>query len=139
MKVTKEFVFDAAHYLPNYEGKCERLHGHTWKLHVTVNAPVETGSGLAFDFVQLKNLAMERVVNRLDHQVVNDVVSNPSAEMIALWVWHQLRDLPLFEIKVWETPTSFATCASADYAAYAPQTAPAEVKTREEHIRAGRE
>lgn len=138
MKVTKEFVFDAAHYLPNYEGKCERLHGHTWKLHVTVAAPVDARDGLAFDFVKLKNLTMERVVNRLDHQVVNDVVSNPSAELIALWIWHQLRDLPLYEVKVWETPTSFASCMADDYAAWTPPAEPATVHTREEHIRAGR-
>lgn len=139
MKVTKEFVFDAAHYLPNYEGKCERLHGHTWKLHVTVEAPLERVSGLAFDFVKLKNLTMERAVNRLDHQVVNDLVENPSAELIALWVWHQLRDLPLHEVKVWETPTSFVSCGPADYAAWSPSEAPAQVHSREEHVRAGRD
>ncbi|MFN0205990.1 MAG: 6-carboxytetrahydropterin synthase QueD [Planctomycetota bacterium] len=138
MKVTKEFVFDAAHYLPNYEGKCERLHGHTWKLHVTVEAPVNTADGLAYDFVKLKNLTMDRVVNRLDHQVVNDVVTNPSAELIALWIWHQLRDLPLFEVKVWETPTSFAACYAADYAAWKPVAEPVIVKSRDEHIQAGR-
>jgi len=137
MKVTKEFVFDAAHYLPSYEGKCERLHGHTWKLHVTVQGAVGA-DGLAFDFVKLKNLAMERVIAKLDHQVVNDVVANPSAENIALWIWHQLRDLPLFEVTVWETPTSFATCTAADYAAWKPPAEPATVRTREEHVRAGR-
>jgi 6-pyruvoyltetrahydropterin/6-carboxytetrahydropterin synthase len=137
MKVTKEFVFDAAHYLPDYEGKCERLHGHTWKLHVTVEAPVGK-DGLAFDFVQLKNLAMDRVVGKLDHQVINDVVPNPSAELIALWVWHQLRDLPLYEVRVWETPTSFATCSAADYAASRPPVEQVATKTRDEHIRAGR-
>lgn len=138
MKVTKEFIFDAAHYLPMYEGKCERLHGHTWKLHVTVEAPLNPEDGLAFDFVKLKNLTMERVVNRLDHQVVNDVVSNPSAELIALWVWHQLRDLPLHEVRVWETPTSFATCGAEDYARWQPAAEPAVKRTREEHVQAGR-
>ncbi len=137
MKVTKEFVFDAAHYLPNYEGKCERLHGHTWKLHVTVKAPVDRASGLAFDFVALKRKAMERVVDRLDHQVVNDVVPNPSAENIALWVWHQLRELPLDTVTVWETPTSFATCSAEDYAAWTPDE-PHVVRSREDHVQAGR-
>jgi len=137
MKVTKEFVFDAAHYLPNYEGKCERLHGHTWKLHVTVETTVKE-DGLAFDFVKLKQLTMDRVVNRLDHQVVNDLVPNPSAELIALWVWHQLRDLPLSAVTVWETPTSFATCSAEDYAGWTPPTEPAVVRTREEHVQAGR-
>lgn len=137
MKVTKEFVFDAAHYLPNYEGKCERLHGHTWKLHVTVQGPVQA-DGLAFDFVKLKQLTMDRVIAKLDHQVVNDVVENPSAELIALWVWHQLRELPLHEVTVWETPTSFATCTAADYAAWKPPASAPAARSRDEHVRAGR-
>jgi 6-pyruvoyltetrahydropterin/6-carboxytetrahydropterin synthase len=107
--VTKEFVFDAAHQLPDYDGKCERLHGHTWKLHVTVRSPVDPRSGIAFDFVMLKKIVMERVIDVLDHSFVNDFLEHPSAENICLFVWEKCRDLPLYEVKVWETPTSFAT------------------------------
>jgi len=115
MLVTKEFVFDAAHYLPHYHGKCERLHGHTWKMHVTVKGKLGP-EGMAFDFVQLKDIVMQRVIRRLDHQCVNDLVPNPSAEHVALWAWHQLRDLPLHEIVVWETSTSFVMMRAEDYA-----------------------
>ncbi len=107
--VTKEFVFDAAHQLPDYDGKCERLHGHTWKLHVTVRSKVDPKSGIAFDFVKLKKIVMERVVDVLDHSFVNDFLEHPSAENICLFVWEKCQDLPLYEVKVWETPTSFAT------------------------------
>jgi 6-pyruvoyltetrahydropterin/6-carboxytetrahydropterin synthase len=107
--VTKEFVFDAAHNLPNYQGKCERLHGHTWKLQVTVKAEVDPAHGMAFDFVELKGIVKERVIDVLDHAYVNDFVEHPSAEHICLFVWQRCSDLPLWEVKVWETPTSFAS------------------------------
>lgn len=113
MLVTKEFVFDAAHYLPKYNGKCEKLHGHTWKLQVTVSCPVGE-DGLAFDFNRLKQIVGEKVIDRLDHTLVNDLVPNPSAELMAAWIWRQLGGLPLHTIKVWETPTSFVTCSVGD-------------------------
>lgn len=107
--VSKDFTFDAAHNLPRYVGKCERLHGHTFKLRVTVKAPLDTWSGMAFDFTALKRSVDERVVKVLDHAYVNEIVANPSAEFIAIWVWRRLADLPLHEVHVWETPTSFVT------------------------------
>lgn len=107
--VTKDFTFDAAHNLPRYVGKCERLHGHTFKLRVTIKAPLDTWSGMAFDFTALKRAVDERVVKILDHAYINEIVPNPSAEFIAIWVWRRLADLPLHEIHVWETPTSFVT------------------------------
>ncbi|PIE22595.1 MAG: 6-carboxytetrahydropterin synthase QueD [Planctomycetota bacterium] len=107
--VTKEFVFDAAHQLPNYQGKCERLHGHTWKLHVTLKAAVNPKDGIAFDFVELKRAVKSRVIDLLDHSLVNDYIEHPSAENICLWIASKLEDLPLYELKCWETPSSFAT------------------------------
>lgn len=107
--VSRDFTFDAAHNLPRYQGKCERLHGHTFRVRVTVKAPLDTWSGMAFDFHDLKKAVEGRVVRVLDHGYVNEVVPNPSAEYIAIWVWERLADLPLHEVKVWETPTCFVT------------------------------
>lgn len=107
--VTREFSFDAAHNLPRYEGKCERLHGHSYRLRVTVEAPLDSWSGLCFDFHDIKELVTERVVKVLDHQYLNEFLPNPSAEHLAVWAWERLEDLPLHEIQVWETPTSFVT------------------------------
>lgn len=109
MLVTKEFTFSGAHNLLGYHGKCEKLHGHTWTVHVTVEAPVGE-NGLAFDFVELKRIAQEKAISILDHSYINDVVENPSAEHIAIWIWKQLENhVPLHEIKVYETATSFVT------------------------------
>ena len=107
--VSKDFYFDAAHNLPRYAGKCEHLHGHTFRLRVTLKAPLDGWSGMAFDFMELKRIVDERIVKILDHAYINEIIANPSAEFISVWVWRKLGDLPLHEIKVWETPTSFVT------------------------------
>ncbi len=107
--ISREFTFDAAHNLPRYHGKCERLHGHTFRIRVTVKAPLDTFSGMAFDFHQLKGPVETRVVKVLDHSYINETIANPSAEFMAVWIWEQLADLPLHEVMVWETPTCFVT------------------------------
>lgn len=110
MLVTKEFTFDSAHFLPKYHGKCEKLHGHTYKLHVTISAPVNPEDGLALDFGEIKKIVQDKVLEKLDHAHLNDIIEIPSAENIAIWIWKQIeKDLPVYEIKIWETPTSFVT------------------------------
>ncbi len=109
MLVSREFSFAAAHNLPRYHGKCERLHGHTFKVRITVKAPLDAWSGMAFDFHHLKGPVEERVVKVLDHTYINETIANPSAEFMAAWIWEQLKDLPLHEVTVWETPTCSVT------------------------------
>ena len=92
MLVSRTFSFDSAHYLSDYYGKCERMHGHTYKLEVTLEGKVQP-NGLVIDFVVLKRLVKKYVLNKLDHQVLNDIVENPSAERMVIWIWDQLKDL----------------------------------------------
>jgi 6-pyruvoyltetrahydropterin/6-carboxytetrahydropterin synthase len=107
MLVCREFTFDAAHRLTEYKGKCERLHGHTYRLRVCIEEPVGE-NGLAFDFTDLKRIVNERVIDILDHSDLNAVFDQPSAENIALWIWGQLADeLSMAEIVLWESPDSF--------------------------------
>ena len=109
MFITKEFSFDSAHYLPDYHGKCENMHGHTYKMHVTVEGEVQA-DGMVIDFVKLKEIVKTKVIDKLDHQILNEIIAKPSAENIVIWAWEELKnDLNLFEIKLWETPTSFVT------------------------------
>lgn len=93
MFVTKVFTFDAAHALTHYYGKCERLHGHTYRLEVTVEGPLDPRTGLVVDFALLKRVVKRHILNRLDHQNLNDHFENPSAELITQWIWEQLKDL----------------------------------------------
>ncbi|ACJ76038.1 queuosine biosynthesis protein QueD [Thermosipho africanus TCF52B] len=112
--VSKEFTFDAAHNLVKYHGKCEKLHGHTYKLVVTV-AGEKDEEGMVIDFLELKRIVQEKVLNRLDHSYINEIIPQPSAENIAEWIWKQLETelhserYFLYEIKVYETPTSYVT------------------------------
>lgn len=111
MILIKEFEFDAAHYLPQYNGKCEKLHGHTYKLVVKIEGTPDK-EGMVIDFVRLKEIVKEAVLNSLDHSCINDILPQPSAENIAVWVWNQLKPIlhsdnyDLHEIEVWETKTS---------------------------------
>jgi 6-pyruvoyltetrahydropterin/6-carboxytetrahydropterin synthase len=109
MIVAVEFEFDAAHNLPNYAGKCERLHGHTYRLQVFCQAPVNPSTGLAIDFAEVKRVVRARVVDVLDHTYINETIPISSAENIAVWSWGRLlgAGLPLYEIRVYETPGCF--------------------------------
>lgn len=102
MKLGRVFFFDAAHHLPDYQGECESLHGHTYKLEVVIESDVKE-DGMVLDFSELKRIVTENVLSRLDHRNLNDVVDNPTAENIASWVYMQLEDkLDLCSIKLWE-------------------------------------
>jgi 6-pyruvoyltetrahydropterin/6-carboxytetrahydropterin synthase len=92
MLVTKIFTFDSAHKLTDYYGKCERLHGHTYRLEVTVSGPVHD-NGMVVDFVLLKRIVKRRVLEKLDHHYLNDVVENPSSERLSEWIWGRLAGL----------------------------------------------
>jgi 6-pyruvoyltetrahydropterin/6-carboxytetrahydropterin synthase len=109
MRVKRSFGFEAAHRLPQHPGKCRELHGHSYRLVVTVERPVDPTSGLAIDFSDLKQIVQREVVDRLDHRYVNDLIDNPTAEVMAAWIWRRLVEpLPgLHEVELWET----ASCA----------------------------
>lgn len=111
MILIKQFKFDAAHYLPSYHGKCEKLHGHTYKLVIKLEGKPDE-EGMVIDFLALKNTVHEHVLSKLDHACLNDILPQPSAENIALWIWSNLSgqikksNVRLAEVEVWETETS---------------------------------
>lgn len=115
MLIAKEFTFDAAHKLLRYKGKCANLHGHTYKLHVVLSGVVRK-NGIVVDFTDVKRIVNNKVISVLDHQYINDVIKQSTAENIAIWIWDQLaKSLPLYEIKLWETPTNFVVYQGPDY------------------------
>jgi 6-pyruvoyltetrahydropterin/6-carboxytetrahydropterin synthase len=65
---------------------------------------------LVYDFVDLKNSVKGKIIDQLDHTHLNERFENPSAEVMAIWIWEQLeKDLQLYEIKLWETSSCFVT------------------------------
>lgn len=87
MKVTKEITFDCAHMLSYYDGKCANLHGHTYKLQVTLEGAVGDRTHMVLDFNVLKDVLNEAVMKRFDHAVIfSDVkLRNPAED--DLWAW----------------------------------------------------
>ncbi len=108
MLISRDFEFQAAHQLINYKGKIEKLHGHSWKLRVTLNSAVDE-DGMAFDFVELKKIVEDKILFSIDNSNLNELLTNPTAENLAIWVWQNLKELPLYEISVWETKDAFVT------------------------------
>jgi len=103
MRICKEFYFDAAHMLPDYDGKCARLHGHTYKLEVVVGGKVKS-DGMVMDFSIVKKVVNEMVIEKLDHSYLNDVFKNPTAEAMAVWIFDEIkRGIPgIVSVKLWE-------------------------------------
>jgi 6-pyruvoyltetrahydropterin/6-carboxytetrahydropterin synthase len=122
--VSKEFTFDSAHHLHNYEGKCKSLHGHTYKLQVVMSGKVDA-RGITIDFADIKRIAKERVIDRLDHRYLNEALPpmNTTAENMVVWMYEQIHQalleenlypaVKLEEIRLWETPTSYAAVTRA--------------------------
>jgi 6-pyruvoyltetrahydropterin/6-carboxytetrahydropterin synthase len=130
-EISVEKHFDAAHYLRDYHGKCENLHGHRYTIVVKVSADKLNDIGLAYDFTDLKT-HLNKILDRYDHTCLNDVKPfdkiNPSAENIASTIYKELKkslgtardkssgaardkklgkevDAPaLSAVEVWETP-----------------------------------
>lgn len=114
MYLSRDFTFDAAHRLEKYHGKCEELHGHTYKLRVTVEGDPDE-EGMVVDFLYLKKTVNELVISVLDHKYLNEIISQPTAENIAKWVWDKLKNplstqrYRLYEVSVWESENSFVS------------------------------
>jgi 6-pyruvoyltetrahydropterin/6-carboxytetrahydropterin synthase len=102
--VTRVFTFEAAHQLPWYPGKCQRLHGHSYRLEVTVEGPIRP-DGMVVDFAELREIVDRDIVDRYDHQYLNDFLDNPTAELLAQEIWKLIEaaQLSITRLRLWET------------------------------------
>ena len=111
MEIFEEYAFEAAHRLPNVPAghKCERLHGHSYRIGVHITGPVDDDAGWVRDFADLTG-AMRPILDRLDHYYLNEIegLENPTSEVLARWIWARLQPgMPeLSQIVVRETCTS---------------------------------
>ena len=114
--ISVEQHFDAAHFLRGYQGKCEALHGHRFRVVVKVKASEVNDIGLAYDFVELKQ-HLGSITSRFDHTCLNDVPPfdkiNPSSENIAYTIFNEIQPkltgtpVSITCVEVWESPQSW--------------------------------
>jgi 6-pyruvoyltetrahydropterin/6-carboxytetrahydropterin synthase len=118
-EVCIEHTFAAGHALREYKGKCENVHGHNYRVQVTLRGEKLDKTGLLADFVDLKRLLRE-ISEPLDHVFLNDMepftTLNPSAENIAWYICDKLQsgmrqknEVEVAEVKVWETDIQSAS------------------------------
>ena len=113
-----ESKFSAAHQLRGYQGKCEKLHGHNWRVTVAVTAERLDDIGLAIDFHDLKKFLRD-VLDQLEHSFLNDIFPftqiNPSSENLAKWIYDTMTkkinsaNLEVASVTVWESDTASAS------------------------------
>jgi 6-pyruvoyltetrahydropterin/6-carboxytetrahydropterin synthase len=107
--VTRTFTFAAAHQLPWHQGKCRNLHGHTYRLEVAVRGPLNE-DGIVVDFSELASVVRVVILDRYDHQFLNDYFENPTAELLAMNFYKELeaQGLAVSRLTLWETDTCAA-------------------------------
>lgn len=119
-KLTVMTQFSAAHRLEGYEGQCERLHGHNYRVELLLGCEELNEAGMVMDFKDVKGMA-ENIIQRFDHTYLNEVepfdVLNPTAEQIARHIAEQVAGRLPEGIRVLE-----ATCWESDRcsASYVP-------------------
>jgi 6-pyruvoyltetrahydropterin/6-carboxytetrahydropterin synthase len=118
--VRVEGSFAAAHFLTHYHGKCERLHGHNYRVRAYARGPSLDEGGMLLDFGALKG-ALREVLAGLDHGLLNDVADfagDPSAERIAAYIFRHLHErlpqAPLCAVEVFETDVNMARFEPAE-------------------------
>jgi len=122
LELTVSGYFSSAHRLRMYSGKCEKLHGHNWKVEVTVSGEIDTESGMVIDFGILKK-ELEKVLARLDHSYLNDIdyfkKVNPTSENTAVYIFEKLKkslsrhNVKVKKVTVWENERQCASFCSA--------------------------
>lgn len=110
----KQFTFEASHLLPYHDGKCQRLHGHSWKMRVVVQGdliPVHgPKAGMLMDYAEISAIVKPIVEQYLDHHHLNETtkLENPTSEALSMWLYHMIKpEMPLLvSVEVDETCTS---------------------------------
>jgi len=110
VEIFKEFTFESAHRLPHVPDghKCGRLHGHSFQVAIHIQGEPDPHTGWIRDFSELKAI-FRPIYDRLDHNYLNDILGleNPTSEVLARWIWHELKPLlpELCQITIRETCT----------------------------------
>lgn len=115
MFVTCEFQFCVAHQIAHHP-LCKQLHGHNYRLLITLLGQVDQRTGMIVDFDELKTIVEDRLLSRLDHSYLNDFIEVPTAELVSVWIWRQLTDelAQLYEVQLYEQAHNCVTYRGED-------------------------
>jgi len=107
-----ERSFDAAHWLPQVPDghKCRRIHGHTYHVRVCVVGPIDDDSGWIVDFARLKKWWKDLVSKNLDHKHLNEVMPNPTCELVGVWIYDTLSLILPDDLKITEVLVREGSC-----------------------------
>lgn len=109
MLIAKDFYFEAGHSIPGH-AKCGDKHGHSYRVRVMCEGEVQE-NGMVIDFGDIKNIVNEKVISKLDHKYLNDIIGleNPTSENLCVWISRELVTelVGLSTIRVWETKDSY--------------------------------
>lgn len=116
MVITKEFKFEAAHKLEDYNGPCKKLHGHSYRFEISVYGTVKS-NGMVIDFKELEKIVQNYVILKLDHSYLNEIIEQPTAENIIIWICNRLNktDLSVYGLRLWETDDCSVSVYYQDY------------------------
>ncbi len=117
-EISIQSSFASAHRLRNYKGQCESLHGHNWKVDVSVKSQKLNDIGLAIDFKDLKEIT-KKILSELDHKYLNEIPPfdeiNPSSENISRFLYNRIKEdikdpsVSVSKVSVWESENSVAS------------------------------
>lgn len=119
--LTRDFSFEAAHYLKGYDGGCANMHGHSYKLRVTLSGEVEVDAAaithvtdaMVIDFKDLKAIVNKATIDTHDHNCLNNIYDYPTAEVMVVLIFNDIsaelpKDVKLESVCLWETEKCFA-------------------------------
>lgn len=106
LSLSVDLHFSAAHALPHYDGPCKRMHGHNYRLQVSIDGAVSPQTGMIRDFEEIRRRVWEAALVQCDHHTLNDVHPNPTAENMAMWLFERLAPAieGLTAVRLWENP-----------------------------------
>ncbi|MBT5783530.1 6-carboxytetrahydropterin synthase QueD [Candidatus Marinimicrobia bacterium] len=109
MEIHKIFSVEAARSLPNLpeDHPCKRIHGHSFKIKISVRGQVNKKTGFVIDFSEIDR-SFNPILKQIDHQYLNDIkgLENPSSENMCKWIWEKLSLPGLYKITIQETDTT---------------------------------
>lgn len=100
MKIYRTYTIHSARFIPTLDlnHPCSKMHGHTFKIIIELDGPIDDAIGFVMDFYDLDTIVDNKIIKKIDHKILNEIegLENPSSEYLSIWIWNKLIDsLPM--------------------------------------------